>query len=55
MGRTRKNFPGPKAHKQPRVKLAPNVVKERTKLEPETFLEQLRFYEPKFKKLSAGA
>jgi hypothetical protein len=55
MGRTRKNSPGPKAHKHPRVKLAPNVVKEKTKLEPVTFLEQLRFHEPKFKKFSAGA
>jgi hypothetical protein len=55
MGRTHKSSPGPKAHKQLRVKFAPNVVKEKTKQEPVTFLEQLRFHEPKFKKFSAGA
>jgi hypothetical protein len=55
MGRLRKSSLGPKAQKQPTAKLAPNVVKEKTKQEPVTFLEQLRYHEPKFKKFSAGA
>jgi hypothetical protein len=54
MGRTRKNSPGPKSHKV-RAKLAPNVVKEKIKQEPVTFLEPMRYVEPKFKKFAAGA
>jgi hypothetical protein len=55
MGRIRKSSPGPKSQKQPIVKFAPNVVKEKTKQEPVTFLEQLRYHEPKYKKFSASA
>jgi hypothetical protein len=54
MGRSRKSSPGPKSSKS-KVNLAPNVVKEKTKQEPVTFLDESKFVTPKPKRFAVAA